>query len=199
MRLAILTRHGRSVLNGLGLVNGDPRNDRGLSSEGSAQATALGRQLAGLEIGLCVVSEFRRAQQTAELALGVRNVATVVDPGWNDVRIGELEGRTIAEYEDWKRARPRSVPFPGGESLDDTARRYAAALERLLGREEEVVLVVCHEIPVRYSVNAAGGSDGLDHPLHVVPNATPYLFDAAAVRRAIDRILLLTPEDRERA
>ncbi len=50
------------------------------------------------------------------------------------------------------------------------------------------MLVVCHEIPVRYAINAAAGSDDLDRPQHDVANATPYVFDEAGLRRAIDRI-----------
>jgi hypothetical protein len=54
------------------------------------------------------------------------------------------------------------------------------------------VLVACHEIPVRYALNAAAGSGDLDGPAHAIPNATPYLFDEEALRRAathIDRLL----------
>jgi broad specificity phosphatase PhoE len=98
---------------------------------------------------------------------------------------------TIDEYRAWKRAHTRKDPFPGGESLDDAARRYARAFERLLERAERTVLVVCHEIPVRYALNAAGGSDELDGPEHAIPNATPYLFDETALTRAAARIDLL--------
>jgi len=41
---------------------------------------------------------------------------------------------------------------------------------------------------VRYALNAAAGSDELDRPVHDVANATPYLFDDAALLRAADRI-----------
>jgi hypothetical protein len=46
------------------------------------------------------------------------------------------------------------------------------------------VLVVCHEIPIRYALNAAGGSDSLDGPVHDIPNAVPYCFDEDALERA---------------
>ena len=81
------------------------------------------------------------------------------------------------------------MPFPGGgESLNDAARRYAGAYERILGRGEAVVLCVCHEIPVRYAVNMAAGSNEFDAPVHDVANATPYLFDAAGLSRATERM-----------
>ena len=82
----------------------------------------------------------------------------------------------------------RADPFPGGESLDDTARRYARAFRKLAEREEAHILVVCHEIPVRYALNAAGGSDDLDGPAHSIANATPYLFEEDALVRAAARI-----------
>jgi len=99
MRLLVLARHGQSAFNVDGTVNGDPALDRGLSPQGIAEAEALGAQLAGMAIDLCIVSEFPRAQQTARLALAGRDsVSWEVDPGLNDVRIGDLEGWTLDEY-----------------------------------------------------------------------------------------------------
>jgi probable phosphoglycerate mutase len=199
MRLALLLRHGQSVFNVDGVVNGDPALDRGLSPVGFEEGERLSRQIVAVEIDLCVVSEFLRARQTADLALSGRDVPRLVDSELDDVRIGELEGKTLAEYRAWKRTHSRDDRFPGGESLNDAARRYATALERLVGRTEDTILVVCHEIPVRYAVNGAAGSDSLDGPLHDVANATPYLFDEAGLRRAVDRMRALASENSERA
>jgi hypothetical protein len=55
-------------------------------------------------------------------------------------------------------------------------------------RPETWILVVAHEIPLRYALNAADGSDDLDGPAHQLANATPYLFDRDTLRRAIERI-----------
>jgi broad specificity phosphatase PhoE len=193
VRLLLLARHGQSLFNVDGVVNGDPARDRGLSQQGEEEARHLGAQIAPLEIDLCVTSEFPRAQRTAALALGDRSpqVPHEVDADLDDVRIGSLEGRTLADYRTWKHAHTRDDPFPDGESLNDAARRYADAFGRLGARDAGVVLCVCHEIPVRYAVNAAAGSDDLDHPLHDVANATAYLFDAAGVGRAVARMRTL--------
>jgi broad specificity phosphatase PhoE len=188
MRLLLLARHGQSLFNVDRVVNGDPALDLGLSALGVEEARKLAGQIAGVGIDRCVVSEFPRAQETARLALDGRDVPTAVDADLNDIRIGELEGRTLAEYRTWKHAHTRSDPFPGGESLDDAAHRYAVAYERLLQAPADTILCVCHEIPVRYAVNAAAGSDDLDGPLHDVANATPYVFDEAGVSRAIARL-----------
>jgi broad specificity phosphatase PhoE len=197
MRVLLLARHGQSLFNVDQIVNGDPRLDRGLSHLGVEEGERLQRQIAATGIDLCVTSEFPRAQQTAKLALGERAqiTPTAVDPDLNDVRIGELEGETLDAYHVWKHAHTRADPFPGGESLDAAARRYADAFERLLQRSEEIILCVCHEIPVRYAVNAGSGSDALDGPLRIVENATPYVFDAGGLRRAVERIRkLAAPE-----
>ena len=52
----------------------------------------------------------------------------------------------------------------------------------MLALPAESVLVVCHELPIRYALNTAAGSDELDHPFHEIPNATPYLFDGPCWR-----------------
>ncbi|MDX6485645.1 MAG: 2,3-bisphosphoglycerate-dependent phosphoglycerate mutase [Gaiellaceae bacterium] len=188
MRLFLLTRHAHSQLNLEGRVNGDPSVEAALTDEGRAQAAQLGHRLAYVPIDLCVQTRFGRTAATADEILQGRDVPRIVEPLLDDIDVGTLEGVSIDEYRAWKRAHRRDEPFPRGESLDDAARRYAAAYDRLLARPEAVILVVCHEIPVRYAVNAAGGSDDLDGPEHAIPNAAPYLFDPASLERATMRI-----------
>ena len=165
-------------------MNGDPAVPVPLTEEGRAEATRLGHQLATVRIDLCVHTRFQRTRETAELILQGRPVPAVEEPLLDDVRIGELEGEPLENYRAWKRAHSRTDPFPGGESLDDAARRYATAYRRLLDRDELVTLVVCHEIPIRYALNAAAGSADLDGPEHAIPNATPYLFDERRLEAA---------------
>ncbi len=162
-----------------------------LTRAGEREARLLGQQLAGITVDLCVHTRFPRTRQTAELALEGRDVPFLEEPGLDDVRIGELEGETVDAYRVWKQAHTRADRFPGGESLGETARRYAAALRRVLELPAESVLVVCHELPIRYALNAHAGSDELDHPFHEIPNAVPYLFDGPALAAAADRIELL--------
>ena len=164
MRTFLLVRHGQSVLNVAGVVNGDPALDRGLSEHGIEQAKQLAGQIANVAIDLVAVSPIPRALQTADDALGGRFVPREVDVDLGDVRIGDFEGGTLDDY-----------------------------------RRETTTLVVCHEIPVRYAVNAAGGSDDLDRPLHDVANATPYLFDEPGLRRAVSRIAELAGTAKARA
>ena len=176
-RLFVLVRHGQSELNVTRRVNGDPEVAVGLTAQGEAEAAGLALQLAGIDLDLCVHTRFGRTRATARIALEGRDVPVVVEPLLDDIDVGELEGRTIDDYRAWKREHTRADAFPGGESLDDAARRYARAYEQLLSRPERRMLVVCHEIPVRYAINAAAGSDELDGPAHELGNCIPHLFD----------------------
>jgi broad specificity phosphatase PhoE len=188
MQLYVITRHGESTLNFENRVNGDPSVPVHLTEKGREEARLLGQQLANVPIELCVHTPFLRTRETAEVALAGRDVPSEEVPELGDIDIGELEGKTVEDYRAWKREHTRSDPFPGGESLDDAARRYADAYERLLLRPEARILIVTHEIPLRYAINAAGGSDELDGPAHQLANATPYLFDEAALTRAVAQI-----------
>jgi broad specificity phosphatase PhoE len=188
VRLIVLTRHAHSTLNLADRVNGDPSVPVTLTADGRAQAEQLGRQLAEMPFAICVHTRFGRTLETADEVLRGRDVPRVEEPLLDDIDVGDLEGVTLDEYRAWKREHTRSDPFPGGESLDDAARRYARAYEGLLERPEQTLLVVCHEIPVRYALNAAAGSDDLDGPAHAIRNATPYLFDEDALARAAARI-----------
>jgi probable phosphoglycerate mutase len=194
MRLFVLTRHAHSTLNVEGRINGDPSVPVPLTEQGRKEAHRLGSQLAQLPLELCVHTRFARTRETADEILRGRDVPSVVEPLLDDIDVGELEGATIADYRAWKREHTRADPFPGGESLDDAARRYVRAFTRLLARTEQTILVVCHEVPIRYALNSAGGSNDPDGPEHAIPNATPYLFDGESLARAAKRMREMSGE-----
>jgi len=188
VRIFVLSRHGQSTLNIENKVNGDPTIPVPLTADGRVAATKLGEQVAHLPLDLGVHTRFARTRETLELALAGRAVRTAEEPLLDDIDIGNLEGCSLDDYRAWKRTHERSEAFPGGESLDDAAHRYARAFRALLARPEQRILVVCHEIPVRYALNAAAGSTDLDRPAHLIANATPYLFDEHVLERAADQI-----------
>jgi broad specificity phosphatase PhoE len=191
----VLARHGHSVLNVERRINGDPAVDVPLTEQGREEGRLLGLQLANVPLGLCVVTRFPRTRATAEAALAGRRVPVEVEPLLDDIDVGDLEGETIEDYRAWKARHARTDPFPGGESLDDAARRYVKGFRQLLERHRGSgwVLVVCHEIPIRYALNAAAGSRELDGPVHEIPNATPFVFEREALERAAAGVAALTP------
>ena len=188
MRLFVFARHGESVLNIERRINGDPSVDVPLSEQGELQAHKLGVEIANIGFDLCVHTRFERTRQTAEIALAGRDVPLTDEPLLDDVDVGDFEGEKLETYRAWKHSHAREVPFPGGESLDDAALRYARAFRKLLALPHDTVLVVTHEIPIRYALNGASGSDSLDGPAHEVENAVAYLFDDEALARAADGI-----------
>jgi broad specificity phosphatase PhoE len=185
VELYVLARHGESTLNLENRINGDPAVPVALTERGREEARLLRGQVAHVRLDLCICTRFSRTRETAEIALEGRGVPIEVEPLLDDIDVGNLEGIPLEDYRAWKREHTRSDPFPGGESLDAAALRYAQAFRKLLERQENSVLVVTHEIPLRYALNAADGSDDLDGPAHQLANATPYLFDEEALTRAV--------------
>jgi probable phosphoglycerate mutase len=185
VELYILARHGESTLNFENRINGDPAVPVALTEKGREEARLLGKQLAHIRLDLCLGTRFSRTRETAQIALDGRDVPIEVEPLLDDIDVGDLEGMRLEDYRAWKREHTRNDPFPGGESLDAAALRYAQAFRKLLDRPETSALVVSHEIPLRYAINAADGSDDLDGPAHQLANATPYLFDEDALGQAV--------------
>ena len=191
--LVVLARHAHSQLNVEHRINGDPSVPVHITEEGKQEARLLALELANVPFELCLHTRFGRTEETAALAMAGRDVPFEVEPLLDDIDVGDLEGLPVEEYRAWKREHSRADAFPGGESLDAAARRYVQAYRKLLARGVGSALVVCHEIPIRYALNGAGGSDNLDAPVHDIPNATPFLFDERSLAAAADRIEALTP------
>jgi broad specificity phosphatase PhoE len=188
VELYVLTRHGESTLNSENRINGDPGVPVPLTEKGREEARLLGQQVAHVRLDVCICTRFARTRETAEIALRARDIPIEVEPLLDDIDVGDLEGSPLEDFRAWKREHTRGDPFPAGESLDAAAERYAQAFRKLLQRPQASMLVVTHEIPLRYAINAADGSDDLDGPAHQLANATPYLFDEEALGRAVEGI-----------
>lgn len=135
-----LVRHGETEWARLGRHTG--RTDVALTGTGRAQATALGRRLAGHPFALVLTSPLSRAVDTAILA-GFGDVA-VRDPDLQEWDYGALEGRLTAEirvdYPGWTIWRG---PWPDGETIDAVAARANRVIERLRAAEGDA-LVFAH-------------------------------------------------------
>jgi broad specificity phosphatase PhoE len=184
----ILARHGESELSVVGIVNGDPGVACALTPAGEDQARRLGERLDEVEIDLCATSEFERARQTADLALAGRDVPRLVLPDLNDVRFGEFEGRTLADYRKWAAANAPTIEAPGGgESRSGTVARYVRGYRALLDRPERTILVVAHGLPIRYVLNSLENTNPA--PLvEQVAYAEPFRVSAAELELAVARL-----------
>jgi broad specificity phosphatase PhoE len=184
----ILARHGESELSVVGRTNGDPAASCALTEAGREQARRLGQLLEGDDLGLCVTSEFQRAQETADLALEGREVPRLVLPDLNDIRFGDFEGRALTEYRAWAHAHgPEEAAPGGGDSRAETVRRYIRAYRTILARAEDTILVVAHGLPVRYILDAFAGRNPAA-AVAQVPYAEPFRLSAAELCAAVERL-----------
>ncbi|HEX4274775.1 MAG TPA: histidine phosphatase family protein [Bryobacteraceae bacterium] len=122
-----LIRHGETEWSLSGAHTG--RTDLPLTAEGERKARALRERLAGHKFALVLTSPLVRARRTCELA-GFGAVAQL-EPGLMEWDYGAYEGRTT---DDIHRDRPGWSLFrdgvPGGETLEQVARRAGAVIER---------------------------------------------------------------------
>lgn len=150
MRL-LLARHGQSTWNAERRFQG--ATDIALSPLGRAQAAALGQALAGYRVSAAYVSPYRRARETAEIALLDKPVPLSAMDELRELSLGDWEGCTVDEvrgregdpYRAWLLA-PHDCPPPNGEPLDAVYRRVQSAVERISAAhgDDEDVLVVAH-------------------------------------------------------
>jgi probable phosphoglycerate mutase len=181
----LVARHGESEYSARQLVNGDPGVSCPLTEAGRAQARALGEALADESIDLCVVTEFERVRETAELALDGRGVPFLVVPELNDPRYGEFEGGSLDAYRQWIWEQgPLEAP-PGGEHRGEIAARYARGLRTLADRPEQTVLLVAHSLPLAYLRDAASGIAPRSR-MEMVEYAQVLRLEAPEVERAIE-------------
>jgi broad specificity phosphatase PhoE len=185
---AILVRHAESEFGVRDLVNGDPSVDNALTEAGREQAAALGTLIRDDPVDLCVVTEFDRTQETADLALAGRNVPRLVIPELNDIRFGSFEGGSFEEYVRWAHSHGPAEDCPGGgESRVDAARRFVAGYRRVLGRPEAHILVVGHGLPIRYVLSAVVELDPAAK-VDPVEHAEPFRVSEAQLERAVERL-----------
>ena len=182
MEQVVLARHGESVFSARALVNGDLSVECPLTERGEDEARRLGEALANEPIELCVMSEFERTQETADLALAGREVPRLVLPELNDPSYGVFEGGALDEYREWARSHGSGDAPDGGESRRELVARYARAFRSVLDRPERTVLVVAHSLPIAYMLGEPA------RRMPVVEHATAHRLSAEDGREAVERL-----------
>lgn len=180
-----LVRHGRTDYNDAGRLNGDPSADVRLTDAGIAQIAALRERVARLPVDLGICTRFPRTRVTLDILLAGRDVPRMVVPELDDVRLGEFEGADVDAYRAFRRTGGPAARPLGGESRLDALARYLRGFERIAGLPARLPLVVTHDIPIRFLLNAARGDDPLEGPIRAVPNGSLNLVSATDLTRAI--------------
>ena len=148
-----LIRHGESFANVQPIIGG-MRGDAGLTERGHRQARLLAERIAGSgpRVDALYSSTLPRARQTTGYLAPVFGLEPIFDDEWQELRPGEADGLTIAEWEArfgrvaWGAGGdPYRLFAPGGESWGLFLARVGVALTRLLARHPgQRVGVVCH-------------------------------------------------------
>jgi broad specificity phosphatase PhoE len=196
MQHVIVARHAESECSSQGVVNGKPSYRCPLTERGEEQARALGRSLVRRQLDLYVTSEFRRTQQTAEIALSGRELPWLELGDLNDVKVGTFEGGPLELYTSWAHTHgPEDIPPGGGESRVEVATRFLRGLHAVLARPEAVALVIVHGLTLSFVREAVAGS--AFHARHApVPYARPFEYGVEELVEALDRLEAWTKNPR---
>jgi broad specificity phosphatase PhoE len=151
----LIIRHGQSVWNRAGIIQG--QRDIELSLLGLQQAEAMANRLRDVRLDAIYSSPLLRARQTAAALAGSHHLPIHIDDDLVEIHHGAWEGLTEADVErqfgdllqQW-RTRPATVQMPGGEHFQDVKARSIAAVERIAAAHpRHTVAVVTHDVVVR--------------------------------------------------
>lgn len=174
MTRLLLIRHGRSVWNAQGRIQG--RADSPLDELGREQARRLAERLRQEAVVALYTSPLRRAQETADIIGRALDVPVVPDERLQEYDVGDIAGLTweqvVERYPDvahrWAEAQ-EELGIPGEEGHGPFRARVVAAFGDIVSRHADgPVGVVAH-----------GGTLGtyLNHLIGLQTRASPFRFD----------------------
>ena len=155
MVLIYLVRHGETAHNRDGIGLG--RSDVPLTDHGRAQAAAVGSRFANVLVERVFSSPLSRAKTVADALAGRSGLVPIVHEALLEMDVGETEGLAFPEMRqryptflsEWASQSGHRVQMPGGESIEDVARRLAPFVEILRTLNATSVAVVSHNFVLR--------------------------------------------------
>ncbi len=152
----LLIRHGESEANVAHVINDDPKRLVNLTERGRVQAAEAAEKLGRVRFNYAYVSEFARAQQTAEILLRHHGCPLFVDARLNERRSG-MDGLPVHVFNDFVRADPMHAKPPHGESFLEQMARLRSFLDEAAARHPGGnLLAVSHENPILAALALAG-------------------------------------------
>lgn len=124
----IFEAHGTTVDNENHIASG--WNDCELSELGMEQSRELGARYHGVHFDAIFTSDLERAHETALIAFGLTNTPIITDERLRECNYGDFTAQS-SELVDSEKPRRIDVPFPNGESYEDTTTRMRSFLEEL--------------------------------------------------------------------
>lgn len=180
-------RHGEAEQNVLGLVSSGPDDAYHLTEKGQQQVRDAAKKVGDAEITRIYTSPVLRALETAQTMqqeLGLPDSAIVVDERLRELDFGDLSGGTYDAFVAYDATHMRTFTdrLPGGESYQDTVRRFGSFLYELENAvQNETVLIVSHGIALESFSIITTGANAVDAMEMIEtfdpPHAQPQLLD----------------------
>lgn len=154
MTRLLLIRHATNDMMGSGILAGWMPGVH-LNAQGRAEAEALARRLAQVEIAAIYASPLERALETAEIVAAPHTLPVTARERLGEVRCGRWTGQKIERLRRrrlWRQIQiaPSISRFPGGESMAEVQMRMCAELESLCAAHpHQTVAVVSHADPIK--------------------------------------------------
>jgi broad specificity phosphatase PhoE len=132
-------------------------SDIPLNEIGRQQAEALAARLSSEHIHAMYASDLERAQATTRVIAARQKCTSISDARLREIGFGAWEGltydeirrRDLAALSRWESNAQEAAP-PGGETLDQLARRVQPVLDEICARHvDETVLIVAHGGPLQ--------------------------------------------------
>ena len=143
----ILVRHGETDWNRSRRIQGGG-SDTQLNQKGRQQAESLALRLKQEKIQAIYSSPLQRAQDTARAIARYYQLPVEIEPSLKEIEVGALEGMSIAGVGKLSELLVRhkqgdELPrLPGGESVAEVQQRVWGAIQRLVDRHNDGVLVI---------------------------------------------------------
>ncbi len=150
MKTIYLIRHGETLYNKMGIVQGSGV-DADLNAEGEAQALAFFEAYRHVKFDKIYTSKLKRTYQTIRHFVEKHNVAHQSLYGLNEISWGHREGRTVTAQEDkdyheillqWKSGNIHARA-EGGESPWEVSQRQRLAWRYIMSHDHERTVLVC--------------------------------------------------------
>lgn len=157
MTRLVLIRHATNDMMESGILAGWTPGVH-LNAKGRAEAEALARRLAQVEIAAIYASPLERALETAEIIAAPHHLAVTVREDLGEAHCGRWTGQKIERLRRrrlWRQVQiaPGLARFPGGESMLQVQTRMAAALEQLCtAHPRATIAIVSHADPIKAAV-----------------------------------------------
>ncbi|MGX7023501.1 histidine phosphatase family protein [Vagococcus hydrophili] len=177
-------RHGETVWNQMKKMQGLKNSE--LTDKGVEQATLLGEKLVTEKVDIICTSPSIRAVKTSELINRSLNVPVMKDDGFQEIDMGDWEGKTYDEIsrkypEEWELFWHEPLKFKGenhGETFKELGERSTNSINEILEvLEGKTVAIVSHRITIKTMVSEILGKP-LNELEDVLPNSlTKIVFD----------------------